>query len=145
MRIAKNINKEIDKLEIEMAKYPAVNCPVTHTFRNGYYEREVFMEAGKGGLLIVSKIHDTDHEFVISEGVVAVKVNDGKWELLRAPYLGKTKKGTRRVLFVIENTRWRTFHKLEEGETTPEQVEERIIRKYDHPYVKIKKQMGELT
>lgn len=148
MKLTKTINKRIDELEQVMAEGVAngtlinVECELEHRFNNGFYERTITMERG---LLICSKIHLSRHEFVISKGVVAVKVNDGKWNLLEAPYYGWTMPNTRRVLFIIETATWTTYHRLEEGETTPEQVEARIIKKHNHPYIEMKKQMEVLT
>lgn len=119
-----------------------VVCPLEHKFVNGWYERTVTMFRG---MVVVSKIHKTNHEYVISEGVVAVKVNDGGWNLLKAPYHGETKAGTRRVLYIVENTRWTTYHRLKDGETTPEQVEKRIIKKHKHPFIEMKNNYSQIT
>ncbi len=61
---------------------------------------------------------------------------------MQAPYLGETLPGTRRILFIIEKTKWTTFHPLEPGETTPEQVEARIIKKHRHPFIEMKKELN---
>lgn len=141
MKLNKKINERIDQLELAMAEAiesgdaGSVDFPLLHEFHDGFYHRTIFMPAN---VLICSKIHKTKHEFDVWKGVVAVKVNAGKWKLIKAPYKGVTLPGTRRVLFVIEDCLWTTHHKLEEGETTPEQVEDRIIQKHNHPFIEYK-------
>jgi hypothetical protein len=78
------------------------------------------------GTLIVSRIHKTLHQFNISAGVCAVKNNDGEWEILEAPYDGKTEPGTRRILYIIESTLWTTYHAVS---VQPENDSEEAIKK----------------
>lgn len=152
--IEKSVNDRIDKLEMAMveqlnsgAMIP-VDCPLHHKFtENGFYERTIFMPANRDGgyTVVTSKIHKTTHDYEVLFGTVAVRVNDNDWKLIEAPYKGVTEAGTRRVLVILKDTVWRTIHKLEEGETTPEQVEDRIIEKYDHPFIEYKKKKEELV
>jgi len=100
------MSQAIDALEVEMMKRPAQECPVVHRFTPGLYIREIFMPAGS---VVVSKIHRTEHPFTVSQGRVRVFI-DGVWEEIVAPYTGITKPGTRRVLTVIEDTVWTTYH-----------------------------------
>ena len=61
------------------------------------------------GSLIFSRIHIETHPFMITKGKVSVY--DGKSiEVLEAPYKGVTIAGTKRVLFIHEETTWVTFH-----------------------------------
>lgn len=81
-------------------------CGTKHTFTPGLYTREIFMPAGS---LIVSRIHMFEHPFVISQGKVSVY--DGKEVVtLTAPFQGVTSPGTKRLLYVHEDTTWTTFH-----------------------------------
>ncbi len=72
MKLSKNINKRIDLLEVAMAEgvvagnLVEIECPLEHEFKDGYYKRTVTMYPG---MYIVSKIHLSRHEFVISEVV----------------------------------------------------------------------------
>jgi len=122
----------VDKLEERIAENGGVlNCeqfPVVHRFTEGMYIREIHMPAGA---VLTSKIHKTEHPFVLLKGSVSVwSANEGS-VLYQAPYLGITKPGTRRVLFVHEDTIWATFHVAEEK--TVEEIEERIIEKHHNP------------
>ena len=84
--------------------------PVTHHFTPGLYSREIFMPAGA---VVVSKIHRTEHPFVVSKGRCLVYRNQNEWDRIEAPYFGVTKPGTRRVLLILEDTIWTTFHPTE--------------------------------
>jgi hypothetical protein len=114
----------VDSLEeaIKTSGLPLSEFPLVHRFTPGLYIREIFMPAGS---LLTSKIHNTEHPFVISRGVVSVWSKETGAVTLRAPYTGITTPGTRRVLFVHEDTVWTTFHVGEE--TTVEEFEKRII------------------
>ena len=80
---------------------------LTHRFTPGLYIREIYMPAGS---VLSTKIHKTEHPFVISAGKVSVySGNDGP-QYIEAPYTGITKPGTRRFLVVHEDTIWTTFH-----------------------------------
>jgi hypothetical protein len=101
---------------------PLAQFPVVHRFTPGLYIREIFMPAGS---VLTSKIHKTEHPFVISKGVVSVWTVEEGTVTLKAPHTGITQPGTRRVLFVHEDTIWTTFHVGEEESV--EEIENRII------------------
>lgn len=72
----------------------------------GIYIRELTMPANS---LVFSKVHITEHPYVITRGVVSVY--DGKTvNTFTAPHKGITKSGTKRLLYVHEETTWVTFH-----------------------------------
>lgn len=131
-----NISNRLDELELAMQHYPEVNCETDHDFTPGLYGRTIFMPSGT---LIVSRIHKTEHQFIISAGVVAVKNNDDEWEILSAPYKGTTLPGTRRLLYTIENTMWTTYHPVpimpqddskESIKKAVDQIDELILEKH---------------
>lgn len=124
--------ERIDELEQWMLdNFPPVDMPVTHRFTPGLYAREIFMPAGS---LLTSKIHRTEHPFVVLSGKVRVLLLEGEDVVgvveLGAGHVGVTKPGTRRVLLILEDCRWVTFHPLTEEESAAQDVamiEERII------------------
>lgn len=121
----------IDELEAVMASnYPAVECPLNHLFTEGLYIREVSIPAGS---LVTSKIHKTEHPFVVSKGKALVCIDKGEWMAVEAPYTGITKPGTRRVVYVIEDMVWTTFHANPDNLTEIEEIEDLVIEKYDNP------------
>src|SRR5687767_12638530 len=127
----KEANEAIDRLEMgALAHLPAIDLPLIHRFTPGLYAREIFMPKGA---LVTSKIHKTEHPYVILEGAVSVyNTETGEVQNLEAPHVGITKPGTRRVLYMHEDTRWITFHPLvagEESEADLPKIEERIIER----------------
>lgn len=122
-------NEKINALEQALVdNLPAVECPLIHRFTPGLYAREIFMPAGT---IITSKIHKTEHPFVILSGRVRVWTDeDGDVELV-GPHVGITKPGTRRVLAILEDTRWITFHPSEETELVA--LERELIEPHDIP------------
>ena len=72
----------------------------------GIYTRELTMPQGS---LVFSRIHKETHPFMIVKG--SVSVYDGAHvQRIEAPYKGVTPAGTKRVLYVHEETTWITFH-----------------------------------
>lgn len=120
---------QIDALEQEMQALNApVDCPVTHHFTPGLYAREMFAPAGT---IITSKIHLTEHPFVLSKGKLRVWDEFGGVKDLEAPYFGVTKAGTRRIGLTITDIVWITFHVT--NETDVAKIEETIIlKRTDH-------------
>lgn len=116
----------INRMEELIAAAPQVEFPLVHRFTPGLYIREIFMPAGS---VLTSKIHKTEHPFVISQGRVSVYIDGQGVEELVAPHTGVTKPGTRRVLCVHEDTIWITFHPTQE--TDLEVIEQLLIEPHD--------------
>lgn len=120
----------VDELEAAMlANFPVVDCPLTHIFTDGMYVREIFMPAGS---LVTSKIHKTEHPFVLSKGVLLVSIDKGEWVEMSAPFTGITKPGTRRVAYILEDVIWTTFHTNPDDLRDLEEIEDMVIEKYDN-------------
>jgi hypothetical protein len=102
----------IDELESSMMQFPdeLIEGPLVHRFTDGMYIREIFMPAGS---LWTTKIHKTEHPYVVSYGKAAVSVDADEWYEITAPYTGITKPGTRRVLYILEDCIWTTFHRID--------------------------------
>lgn len=120
----------IDYFEAHVERMPQVALPLTHRFTPGLYIREIFMPAGA---FVASKIHRYEHPFVISQGVVSVYIPGEDAVMLRAPHTGITKPGTRRALYIHEDTVWITFHVNPDGLTDPDEIEERIAYTPSNP------------
>lgn len=129
---------QLDDLEARiLTTFPVIEFALKHTFTPGLYSREIFMPAGS---LLTSKIHKTEHPYVILTGCVRVLIPGKDIEILEAGYSGITKPNTRRVLYIEEDCRWITFHPLsveeelarensEDATTIVDMVENRIIEK----------------
>lgn len=116
------VTQKIDKLQVAMMRMPQVECPLVHTFTPGLYGRQIF---NPKGALIITKIHKTEHQFIISQGELSVWTAEEGVVRHKAPYHGITKPGTRRIIYAHEDTILTTFHATDE--TTPEAVEAAII------------------
>jgi hypothetical protein len=97
----------LNRLEADLAKCPPVDHPETHRFTPGLYSRQILLKAG---ILCTSKIHRTEHQFIISKGKCRIWSEEKGWETLQAPYHGITKPGTRRALHILEDVIFTTFH-----------------------------------
>lgn len=104
---AQPVQAAVDAIQWQLGKLPAVECPVTHRFTPGLYVREIFMPAGAA---VVSRVHKTEHPYVVLEGRALVWTEEAGVVEVKAGQVGITKPGTRRVLYLPENCRWATFH-----------------------------------
>ena len=93
-----------------------------HNFCPGVYARTIYMKAG---LVLTSKIHMTQHFFMVSKGSCTVVNSHGEKELIVAPYLGVTMPGTKRALHIHEDCIWTTFHAT--TLTDLEEIEKQIM------------------
>lgn len=118
----------LNAFEADLAARPQVQFPVTHHFIPGFYCRQIFMPAGTE---LTSKIHRTEHPFMVTKGKLAVFTEDGGMVMISAPYTGITKPGTRRALKIFEDTIWTTFHATDE--TDVGKIEQQIIEPHDIP------------
>lgn len=127
-----------------------VEFPVRHFFTPGLYCREIFMPSGS---LITSKIHRTEHPYVVSMGKLSVIKEEGD-ELIEAPFTGVTYPGTRRVLYIHEDTIWTTFHPTniipksvseEDIQAAVDEIESIIIEPHINNLISSTKTMEELT
>lgn len=104
-------------------------APTVHRFTPGLYSRTIYMPAGQ---IITSKIHKTEHQFIVSAGrcvVYTEGVDD--WVTITAPFVGTTKPGTRRLLAIIADTIWTTFHPTDT--TDLEELERELLVEYENP------------
>ena len=135
------IENKIDAIRANMATMEAVECPVTHLFTKGLYVRRIFMPAftinSKGEqvqTIALSKTHATQHPYVVTKGSAAVYNNvDDFLGIVGAGFIDITKPGTRRLLRILEDCVWTTFHPLsyitgEENLWSDEQKAELLLR-----------------
>lgn len=120
---------DIVAAETVMAQHEQVECPVTHRFTDGMYVREIFMPEG---ILVASKVHKTEHFYVVLKGRVSVRIGD-RVEEVAAGHLGVTKPGTHRLLYIHEDTTWVTFHPNPDNLTSLKELEEKIIAHHSIP------------
>ena len=95
--------------------------PVKHTFMGGCYIRELFMPKDQ---LAITKIHKQDNPFFIMKGDFSILTENGV-SRIKAPYHGLTKVGTRRIMYIHEDTVFITVHSMKK--TTVKKAEEQIF------------------
>ena len=95
--------------------------PLKHTFVDGAYVREITMPKGA---LLTSKIHKVCHPYFVLKGDVSVLTEKGV-QRIKAPYSGITPAGTKRILYIHEETVWTTIHVTKEKDL--KKIEEEVI------------------
>lgn len=125
------LDEKIDSFEALLTRnFPPCEPQVFHRFTPGLYIREFHAPAGS---VFTSKIHKTEHPFVISMGLVTVYSETGGVQRIRGPYTGITTPGTRRVIFFHEDTVWTTFHPT--PLTDLAQIEAELIEPHLNPHL----------
>ena len=121
-------HQKIDDLERAILTQPQdiIDMPLLHHFADGVYIRQIFNPAGT---LITTKIHKTNHAFAVMTGRVSVYIPGEGVQHIQAPYMGITKAGTRRVIYVHEDTIWVTFHANPDDGQDIQAIEDRIIER----------------
>lgn len=80
--------------------------PVKHFRAPGMIARQMFLPKGGG---IIGKIHKHAHLNHITYGHVKVETEHGPMEI-KGPHTFTSEVGTKRAVFVLEDTLWTTFH-----------------------------------
>lgn len=104
----KKNREKIVKLQDEMMTMDQTldQFPLTHHFAPGVYAREMFLPAGH---TIVGKIHKHAHLNIVSKGSVILSTEEGSKEL-SAPCVFTSYAGTKRAVYIKEDTIWITIH-----------------------------------
>ncbi len=100
-------NQQIARLEREMANHPPCEYGLVRRLTKGLYSREW---SAKAGVKCTTRVHRTEHQFIISKGKVRIWTEADHWETFTAPYHGITTPGTKRVLDILEDLVFTTFH-----------------------------------
>ena len=106
--------------------------PLKHKFVGGLYRREMFMPKGN---FIMSGIHKKDHVFFLIKGDLSVLSEDGI-QRIKAPFDTVTKSGTKRLVYVHEDSVAVTIHATEKNNV--EDVTNEVIAKdFNDPDISI--------
>lgn len=105
-----------------------------HIFTPKQYLREITM---KKGCIIVTRKHLVDHPFIISKGVVTVYEPGAGIKILKAPYTGITLAGTKRLLYVNEDTIWTTIHPNDTDETCPDKIVIEVTEQEENEFERV--------
>jgi hypothetical protein len=105
-------------------------CVVGHAWTPGLYGRTCLIPERT---ILTSKIHKTEHQFVILKGEISVWTKEHGVVTHKAPHHGITQPDTRRVLFAHADTIWVTFHATDKTDVAA--IEDDIIMKHDNQYL----------
>jgi hypothetical protein len=108
--------------------------PLNHTFAGGCYVREISMPKGQ---LISTGIHKKEHPFFVLKGDVSVLTDTGLVRIT-APYSGVTQPGTKRLIYIHEDTIWTTVHATDK-ETVEDVIPDIIAKDFSDPEVSLVK------
>lgn len=97
--------------------------PLEHVFVPGVYARTIIAPQGA---LVVTKIHKTEHLIFMLKGDVSVLSEEGVTRLT-APCMFISLAGTKRVVYIHEETQWVNVHANPDDETDIGIIEQRVI------------------
>lgn len=80
--------------------------PLTHSFSDGIYTREIFI---KKGMFAIGKIHKSDHTFFLMKGKLLLCTEQGVKEI-EAPFYGTANAGSKRFALALEDTIFVNVH-----------------------------------
>lgn len=119
----KSYDDLIDFLELKMVEQlDMIEIPVNHRVTEGMYTREAYAPAQT---LLTSMRHKTDHQFIISKGSVIVFTDGLGWNRMDAPFHGETKKGTRRLIYVLDDVVWTSLHPTDKTDVS--EIEQDLV------------------
>ncbi len=113
--------------------------PLTHTFSEGVYAREIFMPKG---MIVVGHVHNTTHLNMVSSGSALVWI-DGVISKIVAPFTFESNAGVRKVLYILEDMLWTTIHVTNERDITV--LEDTLIDKEASMNIDIDKILKSVT
>jgi quercetin dioxygenase-like cupin family protein len=111
--VAAHRRAQIFALEAALSQHPDAVfgdsdlCPLTHTFADGVYVREIFIPKGT---VLTGHIHKYAHPNFLMRGEVIVVTEHGGREHLKAPLSMISPPGTKRAVWALEDTVWITVH-----------------------------------
>ena len=142
LELEKTLLKNVDEKNIIGNKGEIVRSekfPLKHTFADGLYIREIFMPKGQ---IISTGIHKKEHPYFILKGDISV-LTDEDIKRIKAPYNGITKPGTKRLIYMHEDSVWITVHATDKS--TPEEVLEDVVAKdFNDPDISIESMKKQL-
>ena len=150
--IAEKYNKDLSTLsnmeKIELAEYflknyfegseqTAKELPLEHFICNKTYTRQITLPKD---MLLTGKVHNFDHVSILSKGDVSVMTDEGVTRI-KAPATWISKAGTKRLIYVHEETIWATIHQSEH--TIIEDLEKEIVHESDLSWINKQNLLGD--
>lgn len=101
----------------------SAELPLTHTFCEGIYIREIVL---KKDTIAIGKIHKLDHAFFLLKGTLVIFTENGIQEII-APYYGTSPSGTKRVVYAKEECVFVNVHPNADNTQDIEQLENKFV------------------
>ena len=142
--IAIKYNKDISVLsnikKIELFEYflknyadgserTAKELPLEHFICNKTYTRQISLPKD---MILTGKVHNFDHTSILSKGEVTIMTSEGT-SRIKAPATWISKAGTKRLIYVHEDTIWSTIHQSEN--TLVEDLENELVHESDLSWI----------
>ena len=142
--MADKYNKDVAVLsniqKIELAEYYLKNyfegteqvakeLPLEHFICNKTYTRQITLPKD---IILTGKVHNFDHTSIISKGDVTIMTDEGVTRI-KAPATWISKAGTKRLIYVHEETIWATIHQSEH--TIVEDLEKELVHESDLSWI----------
>ncbi len=142
--MATKYNKDVSVLsniqKIELAEYylknyfegseeAAKELPLEHFICNNTYTRQITLPKD---IILTGKVHNFDHTSILSKGEVTIMTDEGVARI-KAPATWISKAGTKRLIYVHEETIWATIHQSEH--TIVEDLEKELVHESDLSWI----------
>lgn len=124
--------QQINRLEALIVNMPGVETTLSHQFEDGIYMRELTIPAGT---ICTSRTHKTNNLYLIFFGELLVWDEKNKWDHWKAFHRGRTKKGTKRIIYTLDNSLWVTIHPNPDNCRDIEELEDRLYEKSDNDFI----------
>lgn len=128
--------KQLYLLEAYISTKKQAKTTLSHQFEDGIYMRELTIPAGA---LCTTYVHKTNNMFFIFHGELLIWDEKSQWEHLQAFHRGKTKKGTKRIIYALDNVLWVTVHPNPDNCRDIEILESRLFEKSLNPFLSLPK------
>lgn len=129
----------IYRAEKAMLSLPQIDLKAQHYFAEGLCARELFMPKGS---FCTGKIHVKEHLVVIPFGDVLVSTDEGT-ERIVGPITFVGKPGSKRALFMYEDTLWIAIHASDVK--TQEEAENTLVTNDHNEYLRVREELKCLT
>jgi hypothetical protein len=121
----------------EGSEQTAKELPLEHFICNKTYVRQITLPKD---IIVTGKVHNFDHTSIISKGDVTVMTPEGVTRI-KAPATWISKAGTKRLIYVHEETIWATIHQSEN--TLVEDLEKEIVHDSDLSWINKENLLGD--
>ena len=121
--------EKVWSLERAMKNMPQATIPVEHGFADGLYMRTIVFQKGT---VAVGQVHIEQHVDVMLTGEMTILM-DGGMLRVKAPHVGVTLMGGKKVGIAHEETRWLTVHANPDNCQDIPVLEARIAQTHELP------------